>query len=61
MATMTKEVTIPDEVITNKIILIRGQKVMVDRDLAELYGLGTKQLKRQVKRNISRFSRRFYV
>ena len=45
----------PDEVLINKIYLIRGQKVMIDRDLAELYGVETKQLKRQVRRNITRF------
>lgn len=39
----------------NKIYFIRGQKVMLDRDLAELYNVETKQLKRQVKRNLERF------
>ena len=46
---------IPDEVIINKIYLIRNQKVMLDRDLAHLYGVETKYLKRQVKRNLIRF------
>lgn len=46
---------IPDERLLNKIYLIRGQKVMLDRDLAELYGVETKRLKEQVKRNIKRF------
>ncbi|MBU0690220.1 ORF6N domain-containing protein [bacterium] len=46
---------IPVERIENKILLIRGQKVMLDRDLAELYGVETKQLSRQVSRNIDRF------
>lgn len=46
---------LPDEVITNKIYLIRDQKVMLDRDLAKLYGVETKYLKRQVRRNILRF------
>jgi hypothetical protein len=41
--------------ITNRIYLIRGLKVMIDRDLAELYGVETKQLKREVRRNIDRF------
>ena len=50
-----KDQLIPDEVITNKIYLIRGQKVMLDTDLAELYGVETKRLKEQVKRNINRF------
>lgn len=39
------EIVVPDEVIMNKIYLIRGKKVMFDRDLAELYGVETKQLK----------------
>ena len=52
---MTKQVTIPDEVLINKIYLIRGQKVMIDRDLAELYGVTTGNLNKAVKRNIKRF------
>ena len=56
---MSKDVTIPDEIITSKIFLIRDQKVMVDRDLAELYGVETKYLKRQVKRNTDRFPEDF--
>lgn len=43
------------EFIKRKIYLIRGHKVMLDRDLAELYGVETKQMKRQIKRNIERF------
>jgi phage regulator Rha-like protein len=50
----TKLIT-PDDTLVNKIYFIRGQKVMIDRDLAELYGVETKQLKRQVNRNIERF------
>lgn len=42
-------------VIQNKIYEIRGQKVMLDFDLAEMYGVDTAQLKRSVKRNIERF------
>lgn len=59
---MTKQVTaveIPDEVIMNKIYYIRGQKVMIDSDLAGLYGVETKRLKEQVKRNIERFPERY--
>lgn len=56
---MGKELSIPDEIITNKIYLIRGQKVMLDRDLAELYGVETKRLKEQVRRNIERFPKTF--
>jgi hypothetical protein len=52
---MKKEEVLLHQSIENKIYIIRGQKVMVDRDLAELYGVETKQLKRQVKRNIDRF------
>ena len=47
--------TLPDEVLMNKIYMIRNQKIMLDRDLAELYGVETKRLKEQVKRNIERF------
>lgn len=46
---------IPIEVIEHKIFLIRGLKVMLDSDLAELYGVETKVLKRAVKRNEDRF------
>lgn len=49
------ELSVPDELVMTKIYYIRGQKVMLDRDLAELYDVETKQLKRQVKRNIDRF------
>ncbi len=48
-----------DETISSRIHLIRGRKVMLDRDLAELYGVETKQLKRQVRRNLSRFPEDF--
>ncbi len=50
-----KELTIPDETLMQKIYLIRDQKVMLDKDLAELYGVETKRLKEQVRRNIDRF------
>lgn len=50
---------IPDELVVNKIYLIRNQKVMLDRDLAELYGVETKRLKEAVKRNLSRFPEDF--
>jgi hypothetical protein len=51
--------TIPMERITSKIHLIRGHKVMLDRDLAELYGVETKALKQAVRRNIVRFPEDF--
>ena len=48
-------VSIPDEVIISKIYLVRGVKIMLDRDLADLYGIDTKVLKQSVRRNIKRF------
>ncbi|MXV14162.1 ORF6N domain-containing protein [Hufsiella ginkgonis] len=56
---METNITIPDEVIINKIYLVRGQKVMIDRDLAVLYGVETKRLKEAVRRNIARFPEDF--
>jgi phage regulator Rha-like protein len=50
---------IPSERIENKIYLIRAKKVMVDSDLAELYGVETKVLNQAVKRNITRFPKDF--
>ena len=50
-----EHIMLPDEIITKKIYLIREEKVMLDRDLAELYGVETKYLKRQVRRNRLRF------
>jgi hypothetical protein len=56
---MGDKIEVSLEVIINKIYLIRGQKVMLDRDLAALYLVETKQLKRQVRRNINRFPEDF--
>ncbi len=42
---MTKSIAVPDEVVMNKIYQIRSKKVMLDMDLAQLYGVETKQLK----------------
>jgi phage regulator Rha-like protein len=50
---------VPIELIASKIYLIRNMKVMLDRDLAELYGVETKRLKEQVRRNIERFPEDF--
>jgi len=52
---------IPAEIIEKKILLIRGEKVMLDADLAELYGVEVKHLKRQVRRNIDRFPEDFMI
>ena len=49
------KVMVPAEIIQSKILLIRGHKVMLDRDLAELYGVPTYRLNEQVKRNRKRF------
>ncbi len=50
---------IPDDTVINKIYFIRNQKVMIDRDLAMLYGVETKRLNEQVKRNLERFPEDF--
>ena len=50
---------IPSAIIERKIYLIRGQKVMLDSDLAELYGVPTKRLNEQVRRNAERFPEDF--
>lgn len=55
MAKAKATLAIIEEKIVDKIHLIRGQKVMIDRDLAELYGVETRRLKEQVNRNLSRF------
>lgn len=49
------EMVIPDEIVMNKIYKIRGVKVMLDKDLAELYGVTTGNLNKAVNRNIIRF------
>lgn len=52
---MQNIIEIPNERIVNRIFLIRGKKVMFDKDLAELYGVKTKVLNQAVKRNLERF------
>lgn len=56
---MDDQSLLSEETISNKIYFIRNQKVMLDRDLALLYGIETKRLKEQVKRNINRFPKDF--
>ncbi|KKP92858.1 MAG: hypothetical protein UR99_C0063G0010, partial [Candidatus Moranbacteria bacterium GW2011_GWD2_36_12] len=59
---MSKQKTaeiIPDERIFGRILYIRGEKVMFDRDIAELYDVKTKELNKAVKRNIERFPEDF--
>ena len=55
MSKSTAVSLIPQERIENKIFLIRGKKVMLDRDLADLYGVETRVFKQAVRRNIERF------
>src|SRR5450432_992063 len=59
MAKSKSELIVPDEIVMSKILLIRGKKVMIDRGLAELYGVPTKRLNEQVKRKIKRFPEDF--
>ena len=59
MAKATKSLMIPDELVISKIYFIRGQKVMLDWDLAELYDVETKVLNQAVKRNAGRFPKDF--
>jgi hypothetical protein len=56
---MSQNLIISEETISDKIYFIRNQKVMLDRDLALLYGIENKRLNEQVKRNISRFPEDF--
>jgi len=53
------ELSVPDELVMNKIYYIRGQKVMLDRDLAELYGVTTGNFNKAVVRNLKRFPEDF--
>lgn len=59
MAKKETALATPDEIVMNKIYVVRGQKVMIDRDLALLYGVETKRLKEAVKRNLERFPEDF--
>ena len=56
---MENEILTPQIKIEDKILVIRGQHVMIDRDLAELYGVETKRLNEQVRRNIEIFPEEF--
>ena len=52
---MSKTIIVSEEIIINKIYLVRGHKVMLDRDLAEMYGVETRVLNQAIKRNEKRF------
>jgi len=55
----SKYLIVPDEILINKIYILRNHRVMIDRDLAELYGVQAKRLREQVKRNLNRFPGNF--
>ncbi len=59
MADEKYEIVVSDEIVISKIYYIRDSKVMLDRDLAELYGVQPIRLREQVKRNMDRFPERF--
>ena len=56
---MSEEMNLPQEVVMSKIYELRGVKVMLDRDLAELYDVKATRLREQVKRNIDKFPSHF--
>jgi hypothetical protein len=58
---MSKSIAITDETVINKIYLIRGRKIMLDRDLAEMYGVTTGNLNKAVSRNLRRFPNDFML
>lgn len=59
MAKKELQLLVAEQKILNRIYVVRGEKIMLDRDLAELYGIETKRLKEAVRRNISRFPKDF--
>lgn len=52
-------ISLPDEIITSKIYFIRGEKVMLDHDLAELFVVKAIRLREQVRRNSEKFPKKF--
>ena len=56
---MINKSIIPDDVLVSKIYLLRNHKIMLDKDLAQLYGVKAIRLREQVKRNIDRFPANF--
>lgn len=59
MASISNQIIITEEIVISKILYIRGQKVMIDSDLAKMFGVTTKRLNEQVKRNFKRFPEHF--
>ena len=61
MTTISNKLVIPDDIIMRKIYFIRGQKIMLDRDLAELYGVETKRLKGAGEKKYGAIPKALYV
>jgi hypothetical protein len=61
MAKKELQALVAEQKILNRIYVVRGQKIMLDEDLAEMYRVETRRLNEQVKRNSNRFPQRFYV
>jgi hypothetical protein len=59
MAKVSLQVLVAEQKILNRIYVIRGQKIMLDEDLSQMYNVETKRLNEQVKRNIKRFPKDF--
>ncbi|WP_152266495.1 ORF6N domain-containing protein [Agriterribacter humi] len=59
MAKKEIQILVMEQKILNHIYVVRGEKIMLDRDLAELYGVETRVLKQAVKRNADRFPKDF--
>jgi hypothetical protein len=59
MGNENQENTIPETLVTSKIYIVRSKKIMLDRDLAELYEVETRVLNQAVQRNIERFPKEF--
>jgi len=59
MAKKELQALVIEQKILNRIYVVRGEKIMLDRDLAELYGIETRVLKQAVKRNMERFPKDF--
>ncbi len=56
---MDKKIVVKESLVISKIYMIRGHKVMLDEDLAEMYGTETRSLNQQIKRNADRFPEDF--
>ena len=61
MAIIANQIMLPETTIISKIFLIRGEKIILDRDLANFYGIETRRLKEQVRRNSERFPEDFMI